>query len=136
MVSLAPRETTDYDDVVQLFETTADELGLGEDIRLLLRQPHRELHVEVPVRMDDGSFSVFSGFRVQHNGARGPYKGGVRFHPEADLDEVRTLASLMTWKCALVDVPFGGAKGGVQCDPSQLTMSELNRVTRRLREDV
>ncbi len=92
MVAIPTTETTGYDDVVQLFESTADELRLSEDVRLLLRQPHRELHVEVPLRMDDGSFAVFSGYRVQHNGARGPYKGGVRFHPEADLDEVRTLA--------------------------------------------
>ncbi len=136
MVTIATTESTGYDDVVQLFESTADQLSLSEDVRLLLRHPHRELHVEVPLRMDDGSFAVFSGYRVQHNGARGPYKGGVRFHPEADLDEVRTLASLMTWKCALVDVPFGGAKGGVQCDPSLLSTSELNRVTRRYTQNI
>ena len=136
MVAIPTTESTGYDDVVQLFESTADELSLGEDVRLLLRQPHRELHVEVPLRMDDGSFAVFSGYRVQHNGARGPYKGGVRFHPEVDLDEVRTLASLMTWKCALVDVPFGGAKGGVQCDPALLSMDELNRVTRRYTQNI
>ncbi len=136
MVTVPATETTGYDDAVELLESTAEELNLRDDVLLLLRRPHRELHVQVPVRMDDGSVSVFSGIRVQHNGARGPYKGGVRFHPEADLDEVRTLASLMTWKCALVDVPFGGAKGGVQCDPAQLSVSELNRVTRRYTQNI
>ena len=136
MVTVPATETTGYDDAVELLESTAAELNLRDDVLLLLRRPYRELHVQVPVRMDDGSVSVFSGIRVQHNGARGPYKGGVRFHPEADLDEVRTLASLMTWKCALVDVPFGGAKGGVQCDPAQMSVSELNRVTRRYMQNI
>ena len=125
-----------YKEAVKLFEETADALGLEEEVRLLLRMPHRELHVEVPVRMDDGSLRVFAGYRVQHNGARGPYKGGVRFHPEADLDEVRTLAALMTWKCALVDLPFGGAKGGVQCDPATMSKTELNRLTRRYTQNI
>jgi glutamate dehydrogenase (NAD(P)+) len=97
----------------------------------MLRQPWRELRVQVPVRMDDGRLEVFTGYRVQHNGARGPYKGGVRYHPQADQDEVRALASLMTWKTALVDLPFGGSKGGVQCDPGLLSINELNRLTRR-----
>ena len=136
MVTVSATEATGYDDAVALLESTAAELNLRDDVLLLLRRPYRELHVQVPVRMDDGSVSVFSGIRVQHNGARGPYKGGVRFHPEADLDEVRTLASLMTWKCALVDVPFGGAKGGVQCDPAQMSVSELNRVTRRYMQNI
>ena len=136
MVTVPATETTGYDDAIQILEATAEDLNLREDVLLLLRRPYRELHVQVPVRMDDGSVSVFSGIRVQHNGARGPYKGGVRFHPEADLDEVRTLASLMTWKCALVDVPFGGAKGGVQCDPAQMSVSELNRVTRRYMQNI
>ncbi len=125
-----------YAEVTTLFEWTADQLGLEEEVRLLLRRPYRELHVEVPVRMDDGSLRVFPGYRVQHNGARGPYKGGVRFHPEADLDEVRTLAALMTWKCALVDLPFGGAKGGVQCDPTSMSAAELNRLTRRYTQNI
>ena len=87
--------------------------------------------MQVPVRMDDGRIEVFTGYRVQHNGARGPYKGGVRYHPQADRDEIRALASLMTWKNGLVDLPYGGAKGGVRCDPSQLSETELNRLTRR-----
>ena len=125
-----------YDEAIGLFEATADALALEEDVRLLLRMPYRELHVEVPVRMDDGSLRVFAGYRVQHNGARGPYKGGVRYHPEADLDEVRTLAALMTWKCALVDLPFGGAKGGVQCDPATMSTDERNRLTRRYAQNI
>jgi len=125
-----------YEEVVGQFEATADALGLGEDVRLLLRKPYRELHVELPVRMDDGSVRTFSGYRVQHNGARGPYKGGVRYHPEADLDEVRTLAALMTWKCALMDLPFGGAKGGIQCDPASMSTNELNKLTRRYTSNI
>ena len=125
-----------YSEVVHLFEQTADGLGLEEEVRLLLRMPYRELHVEVPLRMDDGSVRVFTGYRVQHSGARGPYKGGVRYHPEADLDEVRTLSALMTWKCALSDLPFGGAKGGVQCDPAAMSEDERNRLTRRYTQNI
>lgn len=125
-----------FDEALQLFEWTADHLGLEEEVRLLLRLPYRELHVQVPVRMVDGSLRVFRGYRVQHNGARGPYKGGVRYHPEVDLDEVRMLAMLMTWKCALVDLPFGGAKGGVSCDPNALCEVELNRLTRRYTQNI
>lgn len=135
MTSPAPARSN-YGEVTTLFEWTADQLGLEEEVRLLLRRPYRELHVEVPVRMDDGAVRVFPGYRVQHCGARGPYKGGIRFHPEADLDEVRTLAALMTWKCALVDLPFGGAKGGVQCDPTSMSAPELNRLTRRYTQNI
>ena len=85
----------------------------------------------MPIRLDNGSIKVFSGYRIQHNGARGPYKGGIRFHPNADIDEVRALSSLMTWKTAVVDIPYGGAKGGIQCDPKTLSTNELNRLTRR-----
>ncbi len=120
-----------YDEVNVFFDRAAERLGLPGGVRDLLRSPWRELRVSVPVRMDDGSIEVFNGYRVQHNGARGPYKGGVRFHPDADQEEVRALASLMTWKNALVDIPFGGAKGGVQCDPLKLSTDELNRLTRR-----
>ena len=115
----------------RFYDRTADRLGLSSGIREMLRRAWRELQVQVPVRMDDGRIEVFAGYRVQHNGARGPYKGGVRFHPLADLEEVRTLAALMTWKTALLDLPFGGAKGSVQCDPRQLSAGELNRLTRR-----
>src|SRR3970040_163120 len=113
-----PQSRWRYDASLSQFERAADFLGLDDEARLILSQPYRELRGEVPVRMDDGSLRMFTGYRVQHNGARGPYKGGVRYHPDADLDEVRTLAALMTWKCALMDIPFGGAKGGVQCDPA------------------
>ncbi len=136
MVLTGSRPASTFEEVVRLFERTADDLGLGEDIRLLLRMPYRELHVEVPVRMDNGRVRVFPGYRVQHSGARGPYKGGVRYHPMVDLDEVRALAALMTWKCALVDLPLGGAKGGVQCDPNTMSATELNRLTRRYTQNI
>ena len=128
---LTIQETTSSQQMNQFYDRTADRLGLFSGIREMLRRPWRELQVQVPVRMDDGRIEVFAGYRVQHNGARGPYKGGVRFHPLADLEEVRTLAALMTWKTALLDLPFGGAKGSVQCDPRQLSLGELNRLTRR-----
>ena len=120
-----------FDETNVFFDRAAERLKLADGVRELLRRPWRELTVSVPVRMDDGRIEVFTGYRIQHNGARGPYKGGVRFHPAANLDEVRTLASLMTWKTALVDVPYGGAKGGVQCDPYKMSEGELNRLTRR-----
>ncbi len=100
-------------------------------MRQILRTSYRELTVQVPVRMDDGTLEVYTGYRVQHNAARGPYKGGIRYHPDADLDEVRALAALMTWKTAIVDVPFGGAKGGVQCDAATMSVGEKQRLTRR-----
>ncbi len=127
---------TPWEDAQAQLDSAARALNLEQDIVKLLRTPFREMHVEVPVRMDDGRLEVFAGFRVQHNGARGPYKGGVRFHPAVDLDEVRALAALMTWKCALVDIPFGGAKGGVQCDPHLMTDGELNRLSRRYMQNI
>src|SRR5688500_18568227 len=124
-------ETNPFAAVVSFFETAADQIGLEEDMREILRSSYREISVQVPVRMDDGGVYVFMGYRVQHNGARGPYKGGIRFHSSADLDEVRALAALMTWKTALVDLPFGGAKGGIQCEPHLMSEAELQRMTRR-----
>ena len=124
-------QTNPFEEVNLLFDRAADRLDLADGCREMLRRPWRELQVQVPIRMDDGRIQVFTGYRVQHNAARGPYKGGVRYHPEAGLDEVRALASLMTWKTALVNIPFGGAKGGVQCDPNALSEDELNRLTRR-----
>ncbi|HWP38324.1 MAG TPA: Glu/Leu/Phe/Val dehydrogenase dimerization domain-containing protein [Gemmatimonadales bacterium] len=112
------------------FDVAADLLGLEPYMRTLLRMPFRSLTVEVPARMDDGRIEVFRGYRVQHNGARGPCKGGIRFHPEADEEEVVGLATTMTWKTALADIPFGGAKGGVQVDPRKLSVRELEAVTR------
>ncbi len=109
---------------------SAARIKLEGEVADLLRTSWREVHAQIPVRMDDRKLRIFEGFRVQHNGARGPYKGGVRFHPRADIDEVRALAMLMTYKCALMDLPFGGAKGGVMCDPTRMSSDELNRLTR------
>ncbi|MDA1128703.1 MAG: glutamate dehydrogenase [Chloroflexi bacterium] len=128
---LKTKELSTFDEVNLFFDNAADRLGLTNGLREMLKRPWRELQVQVPVRMDNGEIQVFTGFRVQHNGARGPYNGGVRYHLGADLEEVRALASLMTWKTALVNLPYGGSKGGVQVDPGQLSMSELNRLTRR-----
>ncbi len=126
-----PNNMSSFDEVNMSFDKAAERLKLSDGVREMLRQPWRELRVSVPVRMDDNSIRVFNGYRVQHNGVRGPYKGGVRYHPDADQEEVRALASLMTWKNALADIPFGGAKGGVQCNPGELSEDELNRLTRR-----
>ncbi len=113
------------------FDTAADHLGLDEGVRDVLRRPDRELTVAIPVVKDDGKLQVFTGYRVQHNFTRGPCKGGIRYAPDVNLDEVRALAAWMTWKCAVVDIPFGGGKGGVICDPRQLSQGELERITRR-----
>jgi glutamate dehydrogenase (NAD(P)+) len=118
------------------FDATADAIGLDDSLRAVLREVKRELVVHFPVEMDDGSFEVFTGFRVQHNIARGPAKGGLRYHPAMTLDDARALAMYMTWKTAVADVPFGGAKGGVICDPHSLTLSELERLTRRFTTEI
>ena len=124
-------ETNPFQAVTLFFDRAADHIGLGDEMREILRTSYRELTVQVPVRMDDGRLEVYTGYRVQHNAARGPYKGGIRYHPDADIDEVRALAALMTWKTAIVDVPFGGAKGGVQCDAATMSPGEKQRLTRR-----
>jgi len=108
----------------------ADILNLDPDIVSILKSPMRELHVSLPVHMDDGSVRVFQGFRVQHNDARGITKGGIRFHPEETIDTIRALATLMTWKTSLVDLPLGGAKGGIVCNPKELSKRELERLSR------
>ncbi|OFV99851.1 MAG: glutamate dehydrogenase [Acidobacteria bacterium RIFCSPLOWO2_02_FULL_61_28] len=113
------------------FRLAADRLGLDAETRTLLTTPFRELRVEVPVRLDDGSLKVFLGYRIQHNGARGPAKGGIRYHPAVTVDEVRALAEAMTWKTSLVNIPFGGAKGGIACDPHAMSQRELERLTRK-----
>jgi len=110
--------------------------GLNESIHAFLRTPKRVLTVSVPTRMDDGSLKVFEGYRVQHNMSRGPAKGGIRFHPDVTLDEVKALAMWMTWKCALANIPFGGAKGGVICDPKAMSMHELEGMTRRFASEI
>ncbi|HXY11394.1 MAG TPA: Glu/Leu/Phe/Val dehydrogenase [Terriglobales bacterium] len=113
------------------FDLAAHKLNLDEGLWKVLRYPNREITVHIPVAMDNGSLDVFTGFRVQHSIARGPAKGGVRYAPDVTLDEVRALASWMTWKCAVVNIPFGGAKGGIICDPHKMSMGELERMTRR-----
>lgn len=124
-------DMTPYEAATFFFHGAADRLNLEDDMRAVLACSYRELAVQIPVVGDSGRVAVFKGYRIQHNGARGPYKGGIRYHQSADLDEVRALAALMTWKNALIDVPFGGAKGGVQCDPRSLSEGELQRLTRR-----
>lgn len=111
-------------------------IGLNESIHAYLREPKRVLEVSVPVRMDSGVFGLYKGFRVQHNMSRGPSKGGIRFHPDVSLDEVKALAMWMTWKCSLVNIPFGGAKGGVICDPKKLSLQELENLTRRFTSEI
>ena len=113
------------------FDIAARKLNLDEGLWKFLRYPNREIIVHIPVDMDNGKLEVFTGFRVQHSIARGPAKGGIRFAPDVTLDEVRALASWMTWKCAVVDIPFGGAKGGIICDPKHMSRGELERMTRR-----
>ncbi|MFN2414124.1 MAG: Glu/Leu/Phe/Val dehydrogenase, partial [Pyrinomonadaceae bacterium] len=113
------------------FEAAADYLSLELSMRRVLRNAKRQLVVSIPVKMDGGEVFVFEGYRVQHNVARGPAKGGIRFHPNVTLDEVKALASWMTWKCATVNIPYGGGKGGVICDPKSMSCGELERLTRR-----
>jgi hypothetical protein len=125
------RVRTPLGEVQAQFDRAAQRLGLDSGTRQLLRSPLREHRVAVPVRMDDGSTTVFNGIRVQHNDARGPFKGGMRFHPSADADDVRALAMLMTWKCAVVDLPLGGAKGAIVCDPRSLSVCPSVGMARR-----
>ena len=125
-----------YDVAVSQFDEAADRLGLSQAMRAILRKPKRELIVNFPVRMDNGDVEMFTGYRVQHNINRGPAKGGIRFSPEVSLDEVRALAMWMTWKCAVVNIPFGGAKGGVLCDPHKLSRAELERLSRRYATEI
>jgi glutamate dehydrogenase (NAD(P)+) len=132
----APKHIAVGEITTNQFETAADLLELDRSMRRRLSLPFREVTVQVPVLMDSGEVEVFVGYRVQHNGARGPTKGGIRYHPSVDLDEVRGLASLMTWKTALLDLPFGGAKGGVGVDPRRLSPTELERLTRKFTERI
>jgi len=112
------------------FDHVAEQLKLDPQVAEVLRWPLREFHFRIPVRMDDGTLRVFEGFRVQHNDARGPAKGGIRFHPAETIDTVKALATWMTWKCAVADIPLGGAKGGVIVDPATLSISEKERLCR------
>jgi glutamate dehydrogenase/leucine dehydrogenase len=125
-----------FETAKQQVDIVADLIGLDAGVRDVLKHPKRELTVNFPVRMDDGSYRVYTGYRVQYNMARGPTKGGIRYHPQVTLDEVRALAAWMTWKCAVVNIPYGGAKGGVVCDPKHLTKGELERLTRRYASEI
>ena len=125
-----------YQMAVAQFEEAADRLNLPEDMRAILRMPKRELTVNFPVRMDNGAVKVYTGYRVQHNINRGPAKGGIRYDANVSLDEVRALAMWMTWKCAVVDIPYGGAKGGVIVDPKKLSVTEVERLTRRYATEI
>ena len=125
-----------FETAKQQVDIVADLIGISPGIREVLKHPKRELTVNFPVRMDDGSYRVFTGHRVQYNMARGPCKGGIRYHPGVTLDEVRALAAWMTWKCAVVNIPYGGAKGGVVVDPKKLSLGELERLTRRYASEI
>jgi glutamate dehydrogenase (NAD(P)+) len=129
-------EVSNYEIVSHYFGKAAERLGLADDVAGVLRTSYREVQVQIPIKQADGKIHVYHGFRVQHNGARGPYKGGIRFHPEVDLDEVRALAALMTWKTAVVGLPYGGAKGGVNVDPKQLDQRELQAVARSFMDKI
>jgi glutamate dehydrogenase/leucine dehydrogenase len=130
MLTMKAQENA-YDVALTNFDAAADALELHHDIREMIKYPERVLTVTVPVRMDDGHIHRFEGYRVQHSTVRGPAKGGIRYHPQVTLDEVKALATWMTWKCAVVNIPFGGGKGGVTCDPKHMSLGELERMTRR-----
>jgi glutamate dehydrogenase (NAD(P)+) len=136
MEKVQERKPNPYDVAVEQFMRAADKLNLDEGMKQILSQPKRELTVHFPVRMDDGSYRVFTGYRVQHSLTRGPAKGGIRYHPDVTLDEVKALAMWMTWKCATVGIPYGGAKGGVIVNPKEQSISELERLTRRYAAEI
>src|SRR4029077_2865703 len=127
----APEEMNVYQNAEARFEVAANKLGLEQGIYRYLKYPSKEITMYIPVGMDNGQLEVFVGYRVLHSTVRGPGKGGIRFAPDVTLDEVRALATWMTWKCAVVNIPFGGAKGGVICDPRKMSRGELERLTRR-----
>jgi glutamate dehydrogenase/leucine dehydrogenase len=120
-----------FRNALEQLRIAAEHLKLDEGIHAMLREPKKVIRVHFPVKMDNGKIRIFKGYRVQYNDARGPYKGGIRYHPEVSLDEVKALAAWMTWKCSIADIPFGGAKGGVVCDPKHMSQGELERLTRR-----
>lgn len=126
-----PVKTSVYDNVTKQFNKAADLMKLDRNIRKILATTMNEIVVHFPVKMEDGRIEIFTGYRVQHNNAQGPFKGGLRFHPDVDIDEIRALATWMTWKAAITQIPFGGAKGGIQFDPSEYSRTELERITRR-----
>jgi glutamate dehydrogenase/leucine dehydrogenase len=124
-------EINPYEMMLQQLDLVREYTDIPDGIWQILRKPERTLEVSVPITRDDGGIEVFTGYRVQHNSARGPCKGGIRFHPGVTVEEVKALAGWMTWKCAVVNIPYGGGKGGISCDPSRFTRSELERLTRR-----
>ncbi len=132
----AEKEQSVYESTAARFDAAADKLKLDDGLRKYMRCPNREIIVHIPVEMDRGELDIFDGYRVQHSLARGPSKGGIRFAPNVTLDEIRGLAAEMTWKCAVVNIPFGGAKGGVVCDPEKLSRGELERITRRYTAEI
>ena len=125
-------EANEWRTAQRQFDIAAEIIGLEPELRAMLREVQREFTCHFPVAMDDGHVEVFTGYRVQHNINRGPAKGGIRYHPDVSLDEVKALAMWMTWKCAIVNIPYGGAKGGVVLDPRKLSQRELERLTRRV----
>ncbi len=137
-IAVAPETDTrnPFEIALAQFDRAADALNLDAGIRLKLRTPRRSLTVSIPTRMDDGSLRVFVGHRVQYDTSRGPTKGGIRYHPDVTLDEVKALAMWMTWKCAVVNIPYGGAKGGITCDPKSMSLAELERMTRRYTTEI
>ena len=134
--ALAKETLNPFEIAQQQFDSAAEQLKLESWMREVLRRPKRQLIVSIPTRMDDGSIKVFEGYRVQHNLARGPAKGGIRYHPSVTLDEVKALASWMTWKCATVNIPYGDGKGGVICDPKHMSQRELENMTRRYASEI
>lgn len=127
-----PEKSPDaFESALEQLRIAADHLKLEDGIHGMLSEPKKVIRLTFPVRMDDGKTKIFKGYRVQYNDARGPYKGGIRYHPEVSLEEVKALAAWMTWKCSIADIPFGGAKGGVVCDPKHMSQGELERLTRR-----
>jgi glutamate dehydrogenase (NAD(P)+) len=130
------QEENPFDSMMERFDEAAHLLNLDPNIYKILRWPNREITLYIPVLMDDGNYQVFTGYRVQHNFARGPAKGGIRYSPDVSLDEVRALAAWMTWKCAVVNIPFGGGKGGIICNPKEMSPAELERLTRRYTSDL
>jgi glutamate dehydrogenase (NAD(P)+) len=129
-------EISNYEIVSHHFDNAVQRLDIREDVASVLKSSYREVQVQIPVKLSDGRIHVYSGYRVQHNGARGPYKGGIRFHPEVDLDEVRALASLMTWKTAIAGIPYGGAKGGVNCPADELGQDEVEKIARQFMDKI
>src|SRR3954451_15953047 len=123
-------EVSNWEIVSHYFDDAAGRLEIDDGVAVVLKSSYREVQVQIPIVRDDGQLQVYSGYRVQHNGARGPYKGGVRFHPDVDLDEVRALASLMTWKTAIAGIPYGGAKGGVNCPAGEMSENEQQQIAR------